>query len=369
MIRCKRSRTRNAFVVVALSLLAAGCNIHPLPENVSRASTYDIVARVRCEVWEALQEFKALPDARDREHAEHIIKFSAIGFDFIFDITEGNNIKGPDGKPGVGVSYQREAFKGKEKGFFLDLAANAERERKNTRRFRIVEDLEELSKERVDCRGVTTRPNFAYPVTGATGMGEVVKTYIKLEMLTDLKSKELDLVDGVKPLPIGNKSVAFSDVLKFTTKISAGVNPTLTLTTVAGDLRLTNASFFGSAKRDDIHTVIVALASDPKEDLDAVPLRIRQRGKVAIREYRQTQRARGGAGIAVGVRSVRAPGVRDAAAVTRSPRVATALVQTDVDARTNVLLELQRLRDLEDDELEEPRRLGERLLKLLREPD
>ena len=363
MAYLKRLRARNLFVAAAFALAAAGCSMHPLPENVSRASTYDIVARVRCEVWEALQEFETLENDRERRHAKRIIQFSAIGFDFIFDITESNNIKGPGDKAGANLFYTREAFKGKEKGLFFDLTATAERERKNTRRFRIVEDLKELNSPDIDCTQATTRANWIYPVTGATGMGEVVKTYIRLEMLTDFEGRAVDPVDGAKVLPIGSKSVAFSDVLKFTTKVSTGVDAQLILTSVAGDLRLTNASIFGSAHRDDIHTVIVALASNPNEDLDKLPPEVRKRIN--------TQRAEKGLP-PLGPRvafSARKAERMEVAKVVRDPRTATALIQKDADARTNVLLELQRLRDLEDDALEEPRRLGERLLKLLREPD
>ena len=378
-----RFRARYSFAVAALAMVAAGCSMHPLPEDVSRASTYDIVARVRCEVYEALQEFKGL-EGEERRHAENIIQHSAVGFDFIFNITEGNDIKTPDG-PGVKASYQRESFKNKEKGFFLDATGTTERERQNIRRFRVVDDLEALSNERIDCRKAEANPNWVYPVTGATGMGEVVRTYIKLEMLSDLRDRPLEPVDGALPLPVKGNAVTFSDVLRFKTKLSAGINPRITLTTVAGDLRLTGASFFGSASRDDIHTIIVALASD-SQDLDTLPSlrklppdvrkqvendregrlstkRITEEAKVAIEKDR-VARSRAAA------RSFRRP-TNDAvaAAVLRNPRAATALVQYDSDARTNVLLELQRLRDLEDDEFEAPRRLGDRLLKLLREPD
>jgi hypothetical protein len=380
-----RLRTSRLLAGAALAFAATGCSMHPLPEDVSRASTYDIVARVRCEVYEALQEFKKL-EGDQRRHAENIIRHSAVGFDFIFDITEGNNIKEPDGKPGLSVSYRRPSFKDNEKGFFLDATAKAERERKNTRRFRVVDDLAALGDERIDCRNAETNPNRAYPVTGATGMGEVVRTYIKLEMLSDLRNTPFE-GDGQRPDPVKGNAVTFSDVLKFTTKLSAGVNPKITLTTVAGDLRLSGASFFGSASRDDIHTVIVALASD-SQDLDTLPS-LRKLPPDVRKQVENDRRIGGRQSIKSVPDKAQAAVEKDrvarsrattrssrlvvndtvAAAVVRNPRAATALIQYDSDARTNVLLELQRLRDLEDDELEAPRRLGDRLLKLLREPD
>ncbi len=45
----KQFRARN-LLGCALALAATGCSMQPLPEDVSRASTYDIVARIRGEV-------------------------------------------------------------------------------------------------------------------------------------------------------------------------------------------------------------------------------------------------------------------------------------------------------------------------------
>ena len=50
------------------------------------------------------------------------------------------------------------------------------------------------------------------------------------------------------------------------------------------------------------------------------------------------------------------------------PRKVTALVQKDQPARNRVLIELQRLTDLQDEDAEAPRLLGKRLLELMRLP-
>lgn len=349
----KRLRCGSAFAAITSLLWAAGCSMHPLTENVSRASTYDIVERVRCEVKEALDEF-----APDDRHAQRIISLSVIGFDFLFDMSEGNNIKSPKAnESGAFATFNRRSFLDKDKGFSLDVGVTAERERQNTRRFRIIEDLGELNKSTVDCRNAARDPNRLYPVTGSTGMGEVVSTFIRLEKLTDLGRAKSIKLGKDDEFSIEKKNIAFSDVLRFTTRLSAGVNPRLTLTTVAGELRMTNSSFFGAAHRDDIHTVIVALASDAKTDFDKLP------------RQRRFQEEEGLPGPPPRTLSRSAVERRTVAAFVRDSRTATALVQTDASARNNVLVELQRLRDLEDDAREAPRRLGERLLQLLREPD
>ena len=67
---------------------------------------------------------------------------------------------------------------------------------------------------------------------------------------------------------LSGKSVVFSDQLAFTTTVKAGLKTELELSAVAGKLKLTNAFFQGSAERVDIHSVIVALASDLKDEDD-----------------------------------------------------------------------------------------------------
>lgn len=352
-MRCS-NRLRGCCILIGATtvLWAAGCSMHPLTENVSRASTYDIVERVRCEVKEALDEFS--PDDR---HAQRIIDLSVIGFDFLFDMSEGNNIKSPKAnESGAFATFDRRSFKTKDKGLLLDVGATAERERQNTRRFRIIEDLGELNKSAVECRHATKDPNRLYPVTGSTGMGEVVSTFIRLEKLTDVSRAKAVKLSKDDEFSIEKKNIAFSDVLRFTTRLSAGVNPRLTLSTVAGQLRMTNSSFFGAAHRDDVHTVIVALAADAKTDFDKLP-----RQRLRDDDSGPATPPRGFTKSALERRRV--------ATFVRDSRTATALVQTDATARNNVLVELQRLRDLEEDGREAPRRLGERLLQLLREPD
>lgn len=354
-------RPVSVFGVAVLACgLAAGCSVHPLPDDVSRTSSYDIVKRVRCEVNEALAEF----EPKERARVDRIVAVSTIGYDFTFDITEGNNLDDNDKKGIAQAIFGRPSHAGSEKGFILDLSARAETKRVNKRTFRIIESLSEAADKSTDCTNVTTHANLAYPITGATGMGEVVRTYIRLEMLTDFPRGGSGKVPD-EEFKIPGKNVVFSDVLTFTTEVSVGVKPSLVLRSVAGDFRLTNASLFGSAERRDVHKVIVALASNPGDDPDTVPGDAKQRN---------------GTGQGTGKRS--APKIDPRAAVAkverkallksellRDTRTTTAVVQKDLDARNRVLFELQRLRDLEDDANEAPRRLGERLLQLLREPD
>src|ERR1043166_3471481 len=118
-------RSKNA-IIVGYALTLAGCSIHPLPEDVTRETTYRIVQKIRCEAREALTELSvaALRESRDagthdlaaRVEAGHlqvtalfedpryhpyvdpnvghifrIFALSAVAFDFTFTITENND--------------------------------------------------------------------------------------------------------------------------------------------------------------------------------------------------------------------------------------------------------------------------------------
>jgi len=276
-------RAIGAWAAVGVMVLhLSACSIRPLPENVSPASTFDIVERIRCEVLDGLKHF-----GTDQEKAEKVMKATAIGYDFDFEIEEKN------GERAGALEFKRAAFKGDSKGFFIDLGVQAERERKNVRSFRIVDNLGDLAKERGErCSRTTTTANGLYPITGNTGMGEVARTYVKLEILTDLARSDAK----------GRTGEVFSDELHFTTKLSAGIAPKIELVTVAGQFRLTKATLGLGVSRDDIHSVTVALSRGPA-DVDMVTtlarkLRVDRRdgvvatfkGEPLIRPYRTVRR-------------------------------------------------------------------------------
>src|SRR5262245_27627083 len=104
------SSGRGAAVALAFGL--AACSMHPLPEDVSPASTYDIVARMRCEVAEGLKDFPR------NEKYKKIVNATHIGYDFTFIISEDN--KALNGR----LEFKRPSFVD-DKGFFLDLSASA----------------------------------------------------------------------------------------------------------------------------------------------------------------------------------------------------------------------------------------------------
>src|SRR5262245_2524582 len=246
MLPLRLSRAAGGCVVLFL-LPLSGCSIHPLPGDIPRVATVDIVERMRCEAQEGLKRFEPKKIA-------NIIQGTKIGYDFVFEITEDNN-EGVSGQPGS-VTLAR---KGRGDDLFtLGLTASSEKQRKNTRRFHIIEDLKVVN----DTNCSPQAQNWIYPITGATGINEVVETFIRLEQLADLQfnppTGQLDPGDDYT-------NVVFSDVLKFTTTLTAGATPTLKLSAAVGSLRVTNASITGQATRKDIHNVIVAIARDKEK--------------------------------------------------------------------------------------------------------
>lgn len=79
-------------IISCASVFATGCSMHPLPEDISPASTVVIVKSIRCEALAGLESFRA----EEKLRAASIIKATFIGFDFRFDISEANSAAGGD---------------------------------------------------------------------------------------------------------------------------------------------------------------------------------------------------------------------------------------------------------------------------------
>jgi len=355
------SRALRSCCLVTLAFPLAGCSMHPLPENFAlnfpRASTFDIVQKVRCEAQAGLERFK---NSRHPGQIKLIIDSTSIGYDFKFVMTETNNATGGNlhftRKPGNPAS---------DGSLDIDLTGGATKSRMNTRTFRLVEDLADVAK--ADCSAEALRANLAYPIVGRLNVEDVVYTYIRLERMSTLRDPKEDQGDIAiptdDPLNPRKRSGVFSEQLLFRTSLKLGATPTLTVSAVAGSFRLTNASVNGQIKRVDAHDVIIALAQDP--ELHKKEAAVQQRnvylGRSASGAPERRIVARGAAG-AVEERVV-------VNKVIRQAKLETRLAQANAAARNNVYLELARLRNLSDDEQERPKFLGKQLLKFLRPPD
>src|SRR5262245_65770466 len=87
MFRSRRKRTFHFCLAAAIVSGLPGCSVHPLPDDVSRVSTVDIVRNIRCEAKKGLIGFEG------DKAAQFIIATSMIGFDFEFDIEETNSAR------------------------------------------------------------------------------------------------------------------------------------------------------------------------------------------------------------------------------------------------------------------------------------
>src|SRR5215831_11619501 len=163
--------------VVCCAILAAlsACTIHPLPGDIPQVPTSAIVERIRCEVQEGLKSYSSeAPEIR--RHVDQLINGTTIGYEFLFTMTESNEAtKGQ-------LIFTENRFVGST--FTLELKPSASLERTNIRSFLV---LEELAKVRTaDCSPEATSANWAYPIAGATGMAEVIRSYIRLQLLSGL---------------------------------------------------------------------------------------------------------------------------------------------------------------------------------------
>jgi hypothetical protein len=332
----------------ALALALAGCAIHPLPENsplnFPRASTFDIVQNVRCELQAGLQQLKNAKGRR-KAHIEKIVAKSKVGYDFQFTMVE-NEAVGSDRKPGF-LTFQYPSSSS------LAFDGFATRRRSNVRTFQIIEDLADV--QRADC-SAEARANLAYPISGSLHVDDVVRAYLGLERISDLdtliepkatgigtaiatdKDKDKDLEKFGPPV--------FAEHLRFRTTLTAGVAPTLKLTSVTRGVRVSTQDIVARATRDDNHSLIIGFAreADFKDDEFNRKARDARAQRRSLRE--------------------------DARSVVRNARAETALAETSSEyARNRLALELAHLRNLVDDEQDEARFLGRQLLKALRPPD
>jgi hypothetical protein len=279
---------RGSLAAAAFASLA-GCAIHPLPENVARLDTVEIVDHIRCEMYQALRRQIVIGFARsDNTEAQAVareiednpqrpledfqgrigvlktvyrnrvkaFKATTIGYGFRFNITEQNLARS-----NLNFNLPWNPLS----NFGLNASASLDKSRTNTRRFYKVESFEELLFSK-DCLAKELRgPDFVYPITGEIGLAKTVEDFIKLTTRgarTDGDAKDVK---------------NFSEQLTFSTEISGTVAPRVRLSPVGDAFRLADANGELTAKRRDVHelTVTFALGRDFSTDLvaDGAPSR------------------------------------------------------------------------------------------------
>ncbi|MQB05730.1 hypothetical protein DXT91_16570 [Agrobacterium tumefaciens] len=261
---------------VGVSALSAGCNIHPLPEDISKGdTTYQIVAKVRCEARDAIRRKAILYlKSSDVENTRAIgaslergvrrfdsVKYSeldpstrgdfttyegtAIAYEFTLDITEKNDNS-------VSLDFLNPFSNGKRT---LGVGAGIERQRQNSRNFRVADNFGDLARELPDsyCSVRVKTSNHIYPLLGRVGLAEAIDTFIDLNQSGNIAAKE------------GGTVKQMADTIDFQTTLKGSASPSIELTPVTSGVGLSTASLENSVSRIDKHKLVFALSLPPSK--------------------------------------------------------------------------------------------------------
>lgn len=254
---------------VAVVLGAAGCSIHPLPDDFPRASTVAIVQQIRCEAYHAVEKLRKV---NRKVYEQEKLDDAAIAYRFHFTITEKNGAEG-------GAGFKLPLTHGT---FSLGIDAGSERERVGERELTVTEYFKDI---RCQDELQAASENFRYPITGNIGLEETIFTFATLAglKLIDPPQANKDQTqrstggqtghrqDGgrgrkggsSRNAKKGGKPVDFTDALTFTTTIGGGLAPKIELNPVGSGFALAEAQAAFSGERTDKHEVVVALELPP----------------------------------------------------------------------------------------------------------
>jgi hypothetical protein len=262
-------------VIASLAPVLADCSIHPLVDDVTRETTADIVRHIRCEARQAVLDY----DIRSANAPAGTNTTLAIAYEFTFQITENNNAK-------ADITAEI-PFLTKGSSFTLLANADSEQQRFSKRNFRILDTFDELRNADY-CSPKALESNLTYPIAGEIGIYEVVTTFARLSRVAELKKTPFSSQPKPGPAEPLNKVVfRFADTLTFTTTLSGGVTPTLTLSPLTNRFRVTKvnqgpllkpglnpgvskselsplADNGLNVRREDVHQVVIAMAGVPK---------------------------------------------------------------------------------------------------------
>ena len=222
----KRSVMRRLGVLCAVALVErvlAGCSAHPLPDDVTRISTHDIVQQIRCEAARAVKDLGP--------------KYSllTIAYEFEFTINETNNAS-------ADATLTHPFAKGESS--IASFNAGVNKKRDAIRNLRVVDGAQDIQNS--NCGKAELEKNWVYPISGDIGVYEIVSTFVQLQKADN---------------PQGAEVFTFSDKLFFVTFFQGGVSPRITLTPLKGRTQLTTAGIDLSASRKDTHKVTIVLTA------------------------------------------------------------------------------------------------------------
>ena len=284
---------RRSLAACVLSIAVAACAIRPLPEDVTGYSTVQIVAKVRCEVRDAIraavihelmlpEKLKLYPRyvelagllergtlpwkglraylksyAVDRDTMKRFEDYNqaVIGYEFTFDIEEKNITAG-------GVDVLGGLSNGTVK---LGLSAASDLIRGNNRTFRILDNFETLAVglEEEYCgedyyvnQQSEQYRNPVYPIAGSLKLGELIRTFLALAHKGNLVGMSDTGADKEIPTLI--------DVMEFTTRLTGGATPRIELLP-RRSFSPVNAFVAHANTREDIHRIRVVVKLPTEE--------------------------------------------------------------------------------------------------------
>jgi hypothetical protein len=268
---------------LAAIAIAAGCSIHPLPEDFSGVSSYTIVRQIRCETRKVIADsaigWLTAADNEDRVDAvsraigqqfasgrpiqefrpelfkgrvRSIIQLffdTGVAYNFELTMAEVNNLSAE-------VNLLKPFTSSK---LTLGIKGGADRLRKNTRLFTVTDTFSGLVRlPDTYCAGHDLgRPynhvveaNYVYPITGKIGVERLVHDFINLTLFANLAGKAA--------APTGPPTI--SDMLEFDTFLTGTVAPRIAFTPSGRALQVADASASAVASRRDTHKITMALA-------------------------------------------------------------------------------------------------------------
>ena len=290
--RVRKSGER-LFKISALVALASACSMHPLPEDVTGLSTYNIVRQIRCETREAVigSILSYLTDERnymgrtanglrkvDDASRNVGLRFAADYRSNPYSISQFDpNVLSGFAKTVVellwntGIAYTFD-LQGKvvndvdptinllrmfsNSTQMLGLKGNFDRQRQNSRTFTITDNFADFVKTVPEnyCNGQIVEANIIYPIAGKVGMDTVVHDFLVLTLFGNLSGDaDKDITTSIKGPP------TMVDQLQFTTTVGGSAIPMVTFTPVGPGTVVSNAALGLMASRTDTHTLTIGL--------------------------------------------------------------------------------------------------------------
>jgi hypothetical protein len=258
--------------VIGLALCAAGCAIHPLPEDITGVPTYTIVRQIRCETRQAVADsaigwlthddrvdpasraigiqfangrpIEQLRPGLFKGEVASIVKLffsTGVAYNFDLQMTEINNVDSQ-------VDFLKPFLHQKHT---LGIKAGLDRQRVNERTFTVTDTFGGLIRLPRDyCEGHLVLENYIYPITGKIGSKHLVEDFINLTLFGNLAGPQAN----TKGPP------TLVDALSFQTLITGTVSPMVIFTPYTAGLGLMDASLTGVASRTDLHKITMGLA-------------------------------------------------------------------------------------------------------------